>query len=159
MRITGCTQRLPEKKIKTKEKKPDFIEELSPNMMGLKKTHQQKEKESEKAWNHIDRSNIGFEGARSDCTSTAVAHDSSDGSRAPCTWLLMAFGLNSSDSKNSCIREWNKLGSQVYWKKQHVEACESMLEILMQQHLGGWPVVEVRSHWFGWSELTYQRTI
>ena len=41
---------------KTQEKEFDFMEELSPNMVGLKKTQktcQQKEKESTKAWDHI----------------------------------------------------------------------------------------------------------
>ena len=43
-------------KDKTQEKESNFMEELSPNMMRLKKTQQWKEKEPKKACNQVDRS-------------------------------------------------------------------------------------------------------
>ena len=42
---------------KTREKELNFMEELLVDMVGLmktQKTHQQKEKESKEAWNHVD---------------------------------------------------------------------------------------------------------
>ena len=49
---------IAEEEDKTWEKELNFKEELSPNMVILKKTKkicQWKEKELEKAWNHVDR--------------------------------------------------------------------------------------------------------